>query len=152
MSIKTKVILAKASWCPHCDNFMPVYDKASEKYGENYEFSFYDFADDAPSPNKSNFEDEHQELVDLVDGYPTVFLKRDNKTHTKINTSVIKNNNLEKAVNEFGNNIENGYKNLISDKKMEYISLGGGLINNNDYYKNKYMKYKQKYFELKNKL
>jgi len=152
MSIKTKVILAKASWCHNCDNFMPVYDKASEKYGENYEFSFYDLADDAPSPNRSNFENDHQELVDLVDGYPTVFLKKDNKTHTKINTSVIKNNNLEKAVNEFGNNIENGYKNLISDKKMEYISLGGGLINNDNFYKNKYMKYKQKYFELKNKL
>ena len=152
MTNRIEVILAKASWCPHCTHFMPIFEKANEDYGDQYKFSHYDFADDAASPNKSNFEDDHKELIDLVDGYPTILLKKDNKTHTKINPTIIKNNNIDKAVLEFRSNIENGLKTLESDRKVEHIKLDGGSLFNEDIYKNKYMKYKEKYFKLKNKL
>jgi thiol-disulfide isomerase/thioredoxin len=152
MTNKIKVILAKASWCPHCTHFMPIYEKAKEDYEDEYEFSCYDFADDAPNPNRSNFENDHGELVDLVDGYPTIFLKKDNKTYTKIDPTIIRDNDKNKAVKEFKNNIENGKKTLESDRKEEHITLEGGSSLNEDIYKNKYMKYKEKYFRLKNNL
>jgi len=157
MSNKIKVILAKASWCPHCTNFMPIYEKVSEDYGDKYEFSHYDFADDASSPNKANFENDHNELINSIEGYPTIILKN-NKSHITIEPTVIRNNNIEKAVSEFMNNIELGIKTLKSDRKKEYINLEGGysisrevLSKSDDIFKHKYMKYKEKYHKLKNK-
>ena len=149
MSDKIKVILAKASWCPHCSDFMPIYEKATENQGNKYEFNCYDFADDAPTPNKNNFEDDHRELVNLIDGYPTIFVKINDNSHIKVDPTIIRNNDINKAVKEFINNIENGLKTLSSGRRKEYVRLEGGFIENDEYYKNKYIKYKQKYVELK---
>ncbi len=150
MTNKTEVILAKASWCPHCVHFMPIFEKSSEDYGNKYKFSYYDFADDAPSPNKDNFENDHAELSNSIEGYPTIFLKTGGGKHTQISPSIIKNNDINKAVKDFINNIENGYKSLLSDGKIKYINLEGGFMEDDFLFKNKYMKYKQKYLKLKN--
>ena len=147
---KPQVILAKAILCPHCTQFMPIYEKASEDYGNKYDFSWYDFADDAPIPNKDNFENDHEGLVNIIDGYPTVIIKLNNKSHVKVDPTLIRNNDINKAVKEFINNIENGLKTLSSGRRKEYISLEGGYnIENDNLFKNKYIKYKQKYLKLK---
>jgi thiol-disulfide isomerase/thioredoxin len=151
MENKVKVILAKASWCPHCTHFMPVFEKSTEDYGEKYEFSYYDFADDAASPNKSNFENDHGELTNSIEGYPTVFVKI-NKSHIQVNPTLIRNNNINKAVEDFIKNIEDGRKTIMSGGKLEHINLEGGFIEKNNIFKNKYMKYKEKYYKLKNNL
>jgi thiol-disulfide isomerase/thioredoxin len=151
MSNKIEVILAKANWCPHCTNFMPVFEKSTEDYGKEYEFSYYDFADDAASPNKSNFDNDHGELSSLIEGYPTVFVKI-NKSHTQVNPTIITNNNIDKAVKDFIKNIQIGCKTIMSGGKVEHINLEGGSIEKNIIFKNKYMKYKEKYFKLKNNL
>jgi len=190
MTNKIQVILVKAHWCPHCTRFMHIFNKARNDNNDKYEFTYYDFADDINfydknnnkkndnddnddvgfCGNKDNFINNHKELYDLVEGYPTIFVKidDDNKKHTIIEQTIIKNNDINNAVNQFIKNIEFGIKNIQSDNKIEYKNLEGGfcninnhknieatIIDNNNFenkYKNKYMKYKEKYYKLKNNL
>jgi len=150
MNNKPQVLLARAHWCHYCIDFMPIFEKAIMDHSDKYEFKNYDFADDGIMPNKDSFANDHSELVDKIEGYPTVFLKikKDNKIlNSTVNTTRIINNDINKAVNEFIANIDKEYKTLSSDSKKEYF---GGDLSSDNFYKNKYMKYKEKYYKLKN--
>lgn len=164
MSKEISVILAKTSWCPHCTSFSPIYELAAEKMKNHddmkVKYSSYELD---KSNNKQLFMSEHPGLFDHVDGYPTVFIETldDNKKRviTTVPHSVAKTQRKEDmhiATDEFINNIKNSYKSLMSEHK-EYRSVqsGGSNLNNKttlnqEIYRNKYIKYKQKYINLKN--
>jgi len=154
MNNKSQVILARAHWCRFCEDFIPIFNKAKDDYSDKYEFHNYDFADNTPSPNKQDFINKYGgSLVDKIKGYPTIFLKIDEDgkdLYIDVNSTIIKNNDLNKAVKDFIKNIDNSHKTLLSDRKKEIINLNGGF--NNESYKHKYMKYKEKYYKLKNNL
>lgn len=168
MSHKINVILAKASWCPHCVDFTPIYEftKTKIKPGNQLDgckINFVSYELDKPN-EESKFRNEFPGLIDHLEGYPSVYFQMiDNKTNKKktefINHSVAReqgDNGVEKAVDEFINNIVNKYKSILSGGKEEHITAQrGGMakymtLNSEVKYRNKYLKYKLKYLELKN--
>jgi len=136
-----KVILSKVEWCGHCKDFLPVFNKSKNLVKNNnmfknvnMDFEVYDMEED-----KGIFETKYSELVDKVEGYPTVFLAQ------------IKNDKLSKTVEighaketqEFIKLLEDAYKNFSGQK---------GGFEEEELYKQKYLKYKNKYILLKNNL
>lgn len=165
MSSDISIILTKANWCPHCQNFEPIYEEAKKIYEnheglKNYKIKFenYDLADEN---EKNIFSLNHFDIVDKIKGYPTVYLKLKNSennnlneylqiTHTVIDDKINKQKQNEDAAKRFLNNIVNNLKTLNSNGKMTYLQNGGDNIwKLNDKYKNKYLKYKMKYLKLK---
>jgi len=72
-SSKPVFVLFYADWCRYCIRFMPIFEQAAEKYGEDMEFA------------KVNVEDKkYEKLVrdSRIGGFPTVMIidkKYDNK-------------------------------------------------------------------------
>jgi len=136
-----KVILSKVEWCGHCKDFLPVFNESKKLIKNNkilknmdIDFEVYDMEAD-----KGIFETKYGELVDKVEGYPTVFLAQ------------IKNDKLSKTV-EIGHKKDpQDFIKLIGDA---YKSISGQTGGNQeeDMYKQKYLKYKQKYLQYKIKL
>jgi len=168
MQDKIKIILAKASWCPHCIHFTPIFDLAKEKITKSKEllnseilFESYDLDDENI---KNKFMQEHKGLMDYLKGYPTVYfslVEGNNQTPRTefIEHTVVKDNTekgLTEAVDEFINNIVNKYKSLKSGNKELHMSVQtGGMFNNittmdEVNYRKKYLEYKFKYLKLKN--
>jgi thiol-disulfide isomerase/thioredoxin len=180
MSDKISIILAKASWCPHCIHFTPIFDLASKKINENNElkdkkFFFYSF-DVEDQEQKNKFYKDFPGLSEFIEGYPTVFMqtKNGNKTRTDfidhVNIKPSENDNVNKeevmnklqkeAADTFVNSIINKYKTVYSDKKDVFVNAQKGgfnlkRISSNDFtsleessYRQKYLKYKNKYIEL----
>lgn len=176
MSQKIFIILARAGYCIHCKNFEPIFTAAknickSNDFFKNYDVKFdeYDMTDSTIS---NTFQINHHKIMDKINGYPTVFINiRDTSDaknmindylmidHVVINHQIDKDKQQEEAAKRFLENVINGIKTLNSDSKTTYIQTGKGIKQNqkggsqiNEIYKLKYLKYKSKYHELKNKL
>ena len=84
MSKEIKVILARAGWCGHCQDFEPIYEETKtnydndEKFLNEYKISFNDY-DVATNDGKTNFTINHLDALNMVEGYPTVLV---NGTYT----------------------------------------------------------------------
>lgn len=65
---KKDVFLFKADWCPHCQGFLPAWDKLKANYGKKYNFITYDG-------------DKNKEEVESwkIQGFPTIIVKKNNK-------------------------------------------------------------------------
>lgn len=183
MTQKISIILTRANWCPHCQHFEPIFENAKNTYKKhNYlkdleiKFEDYDLADDNV---KNTFMINHNDIIDKIQGYPTVFINLKNKTskqndyltieHTVIDNNIDKSKQIEEASKNFLNNITNTLKSVDSENKVLFIQKGGhnlsigkenklyqcaiggtsNDVNNKDIYKSKYLKYKSKYIELK---
>jgi thiol-disulfide isomerase/thioredoxin len=154
-----KVILSKVGWCGHCTDFLPVFNESKNLIKNNktlknvnIDFEVYDMEQD-----KGIFETKYGELVDKVEGYPTVFLaqiKNDklSKTieigHTQKSVDFIKliGDAYKTFSNQTGgnNNEYNENNNEYNENNNEYNEY-----NENELYKQKYLKYKSKYLQYK---
>jgi hypothetical protein len=133
-----KVILSKVEWCGHCKDFLPVFNESKNLIKNNnmfknvsVDFEVYDMEQD-----KGIFETKYGELVDKVEGYPTVFLAQ------------IKNDKLSKTV-EIGHAKEPEDFIKLIDKAYKTFSNQKGGFEEEEIYKLKYLKYKAKYTKLK---
>lgn len=163
------VILVFSPGCFYCVKFKPVYDAI-----RNYIHDFKDLAD--YNINFLRYEDgsgvrlPNHEKLPSYQGVPTVFLYYENKySHVP---HVIPNNEadkqeLKRSVNEFLQNISNVLKSQETENKTTYLQIDtdenpsfkkgmsggnvGGYGNDEDIYRDKYIKYKKKYLELKAK-
>ena len=132
-----KVILSKVEWCGHCKDFLPVFNESKNLIKNNkifknvnINFEVYDMEED-----KGIFETKYGDLVDKVEGYPTVFLAQ------------IKNEKLSKTV-EIGHKKDpEDFVKLIGDAYKSFSNQTGGNLED-DMYKQKYLKYKAKYLQL----
>jgi thiol-disulfide isomerase/thioredoxin len=134
-----KVILSKVAWCGHCTNFLPVFNKSQKltknnKYlkNTNVNFEVYDMEEDLDKFKSNNYED----LLPQINGYPTVFVTS-LKNGKRVNTEIIDHSNDPL---EFINTVGETYNKLLSQS---------GGYKEEELYKQKYLKYKQKYTELK---
>ena len=133
-----KVILSKVEWCGHCKDFLPVFNESKNLIKNNktlknvnIAFEVYDMEQD-----KGIFETKYGDLVDKVEGYPTVFLAQ------------IKNDKLSKTV-EIGHKKDpEDFVKLIGDAYKSFSKQTGGNLED-DMYKQKYLKYKAKYLQCK---
>ena len=116
MSIEITIILAKASWCHHCQNFMPIFEQAAEKIKTNNNFAnktinFVTYDVEDPS-QKNSFMNEHPGLIDFLEGYPTVYMKI--KKDNNIRTDFINHKTIEKKIGETLSEKEKEKKNIRS--------------------------------------
>jgi len=131
-----KVILSKVEWCGHCKDFLPVFNESKNLIKNNKTFKniSVDFETYDMEQDKGIFETKYSELVDKVEGYPTVFLAQ------------IKNDKLSKTV-EIGHATEpTEFIKLISNAYKDFSKQTGG---DQEIYKQKYLKYKTKYLQYK---
>lgn len=171
-SNKINVVLVKAAWCHYCNDFLPIYNKSSNIVNENkslqnYNVAFETYDITIPS-EEQNLKKKYPELLDKIDGYPFVFLQtvHDNKNKVSPIHHVVANHDdklneadeIKKSATEFVDNISNGYKTLTSDSKDLFTNMTGGGNKNLDrttkneaLSRQKYIKYKTKYLELKSK-
>jgi hypothetical protein len=89
--------------------------------------------------DKGIFQTKYGELVDKVEGYPTVFLAQ------------IKNDKLSKTVEIGHAQKSEDFVKLITDAYKNFSQQTGGNQDNIDPYKQKYLKYKAKYLQYKSK-
>ena len=176
MSKQIIVILVKTSWCGHCNNFKPIFNEATENYKlpedlKDYKVQFKCY-DMETVNDKNNLTVEHNGALNMINGYPTVLIctyDNDNRNkkyyqidHTVVNDDI--ENDSEKikdASDRFLSNIYNSIKSINSEGKILYMQAGGnGFKTVSKYqssmtesiYRNKYLKYKAKYTELKNSI
>lgn len=62
---KKEVFLFKADWCPHCQGFLPSWDKLKENNKEKYDFVIYDGEKNKDKINEWG-----------VQGFPTIMVKK----------------------------------------------------------------------------
>ena len=170
MSHQINIILAKASWCPHCVDFTPIYELAKERINSKQQLDNCKITFDSYELDKENqaseFKQKHPGLIDFLEGYPTVYFRMNelNNESNKIKTEFINHATakgqdekaLESAADEFIDNIVNKYKSILSGNKELHMRVQKGGMT--DYmtsmseveYRNKYLKYKSKYLALKN--
>jgi thiol-disulfide isomerase/thioredoxin len=134
-----KVILSKVAWCGHCTNFLPVFNKSQKltknnKYlkDTNVNFEVYDMEEDLAKFKSNNYED----LLPQINGYPTVIVTS-LKNGKRVNAEII---NHSSDPLEFINTVGETYNKLVSQS---------GGYEEEEFYKQKYLKYKSKYAELK---
>ena len=170
MSKEIQIILARANWCGHCQDFEPIYEETTknhngDKFLNKYKISFKNY-DLATNDDKTNFTINHVDAVNMVEGYPSVLVnvidkeKKNNKYYTISHTVIDENikdktEQKQEASNRFLVNVTNLIKSIESDNKILYMQTGGVMIkyqtsSNDEIYRNKYLKYKSKYLELKN--
>lgn len=135
---RLKVILSKVDWCGHCKDFLPVFNESKNLIKNNktlknvsVDFEVYDMEQD-----QGIFETKYSKLVDKVEGYPTVFLAQ------------IKNDKLLKTVEIGHAQKSEDFLKLIIDAYKNFSQQTGGN-QEDDIYKQKYLKYKAKYTKLK---
>lgn len=141
-----KVILSKVEWCGHCKDFLPVFNESKNLIKNNKTFKniSVDFETFDMEQDKGIFETKYKELVNKVEGYPTVFLAQ------------IKNDKLSKTVEighaekakDFIKLISNAYEGF-STQTGEGFSKQTGGNQEEEIYKQKYLKYKTKYLQYK---
>ena len=138
-----KVILSKVGWCGHCIDFLPIFNKSKNLIKNNkilknvkVDFEVYDMEED-----KGIFETKYGNLVDKIEGYPTVFLAK------------VKNDKISETVEIGHSQKSENFIKLITDAYAGFSQQKGGANNNedelNELYKLKYLKYKAKYLKYK---
>ncbi len=173
MSQEITIILARASWCPHCKDFEPIFENTKnvisefdDLINEKINFEDYDFADDNI---KNKFIFSHLKGMDKISGYPTVLINIKNKS-SKTNDYIPiehvildeKDGSMEKQLNEaskrFLSKVVSVLKTKNSDGKIKYVQEGGSNNNlnktslNEETHREKYLKYKYKYLKLKEQM
>lgn len=167
MTPEINVILARANWCGHCEDFKPIFDFSKNIYKNNdvlkdlnINFKDYDIAEDS---GKNSLMINHMDVMNKIEGYPTVFVnlrsKNNNKyfviSHTVKDEKVNEKNMIEEAAKRFVENISNVIKSENSENKVLFTQNGGNNFNNyqlspeEEKYRKKYLKYKSKYLKLK---
>lgn len=162
MGENLKVILAKADYCGHCKDFLPIFERTvelSKKELPNSKFEIEEMDTRINPSAHQNFKSKYgEDIYNKVQGYPTVILileKDGEKTNITVEHAA---GGLEESAKKFLNNVINGYKTLKSGVNKTFVSVenqeGGSYckvnkVNNQDEkYKAKYIKYKSKYLEL----
>lgn len=154
---KVNIILLKASWCPHCVAFEPIYKKAislskQDKELDNVDFELIETSNDM---EYMAIKKKYDQIEKYVDGYPTViyYTEINNKPiYKQIETTQAKigdENDIKLAAMSFLNNINNENKTIKSDNYDEYKQVQNGGKHSEEYYKKKYLKYKNKYLNTK---
>ena len=145
MDDNIKLILLKSSGCGHCTSFIPIFEKV--KNSKLYNCSIYDTED---KKNYVLFKDSYPDIIEKFDGaVPTIYAIVNDKFQ-EVKSARVKgdsNEELNNAVDEFINNINNSIKTLQSENHTVYVQTGGNK--NEKYYKQKYIKYKTKYLQKK---
>ena len=92
MSKELSVILVRANWCGYCKNFEPIYNAAIKSYKKidyfkdyKVEFKNYDIAEEGVMDTLAN---NHREISDKIQGYPSVFVNLKNKPNSNLYFSV----------------------------------------------------------------
>lgn len=167
MSKEISVIFVRASWCGHCRNFEPIFEKTKQNYLDNdffkdYKMNFVDYDLESPE-RKFSFESSHPDATKLISGFPTIIIKiADNDKigkyhtieHTVVASKFKERDQHREASNEFLNNLIDLIKTVNSDQKITYTHE---VRFNNKFrtplsekkLRNKYLKYKSKYLKLK---
>jgi thiol-disulfide isomerase/thioredoxin len=65
---KNTINLFKADWCPHCNQFKPVWSKLQNEFGSKLNFVTYDSTENADEIKKYK-----------IEGFPTLILQTGNK-------------------------------------------------------------------------
>ena len=135
-----KVILSKVKWCGHCTDFLPIFNKSQEFVKKNkilknvkVNFEVYDMEEDA-----GLFKTKYEDLVDQIKGYPTVFV-----------TQIEDGKRIKTVDIDYSDNPEIFIENI--SKTYNKLTQNGGF-NEEELYKQKYLKYKAKYIQLKAEL
>ena len=142
---KIELILLKSKQCGHCTTFLPIFNKIIQK--KIYKYHVFETTNDKENKNfKDLFPDIDKQFDSAV---PTLYLKVDNKFQ-EINRTHADNDDedeIKKASDELLEIIKNGIKTLKSNDHTLYLHTGGEK--NEEYYKQKYIKYKNKYLQEK---
>lgn len=138
-----------ADWCPHCQNYKQTWEeirKECSKNGiktESIESSIVQEMQSGIKENKTGI------ILDMVEGYPTLIFKKnagditaiENRDKENVLKVVIKGT---KQVPQVGGCT--GDKCMFEHKNMVQV---GGTAKTDEYFKEKYMRYKKKYLNLK---
>ena len=139
----SNVVLIKSKNCIHCQRFEPIYEKIQllGKKMSNLSFSSVEITDE----NKvRQFNEKYRvNIEDMVNGVPSVYLINNNKFKSLEHTSVDSSDPSNPSNEDVKKAAEKFLKNLQEVTKQE-----GG--ENSIYYYEKYLKYKQKFLQLKN--
>lgn len=138
-----QLILLKSQNCGHCISFTPIFEKAMEK--KICKFNIFDTAD-----NNTDIilKEDYPDIINKFDGaVPTIYLMVGGKIQEIKSTKIKEGEKIDNAVNEFIKNVKNGIKTLKSPTHTTYVQTGG--YKNEEYYKQKYIKYKTKYLQEK---
>jgi hypothetical protein len=160
-----KVILAKADFCSHCHSFLPIFEKAkelakSDKELSDIKFIIEELDTDVSPMSHENFKTTYgEDVFGMIEGFPTVILleQRDGKKLTNSVEHTV--GETEDAAKKFLEKVKNGIENLKSDvKSIIVLKQEGGKCwsgtgtSTDNKYKDKYIKYKNKYLDLCKKL
>ena len=138
------VILLKDTGCGFCYEFEPIYKDIKNRYKNKYKFESFLVSDEK---DKSKLKRKHEDVYKryMTEGVPTAVLKTKKGLGEVIIPQIEMSNKeeIDKASKNFYKNIKKVSKSINSDKYEVFVQNGG------DYYKRKYLKYKQKYKMLK---
>ena len=150
----TSIVLFWAEWCPHCQHFKPTWEKIKVWCDKN-DVSAKDFEDSKVQEMNANSSKNTTGIpLDMIDGYPTIIIKRGSGDFVKVG-----NRSEENIIKMLEDNISESPKNAVVQSGGSCV---GGKCNlpkysdgsndaQNEFYKNKYIIYKNKYLELKKK-
>ena len=138
------IILLKDSGCGFCYEFEPIYKDIKNRYKNKYKFESFLISDEN---DKNKLKKKHLDVYKryMSEGVPTVVLKTQTGVGEVIIPQIEVSNKEDIGIvsKSFYKNIKKVSKSLNSDKYEVFVQNGG------DYYKIKYLKYKQKYEMLK---
>lgn len=140
-----EVILLKSSLCGYCAEFEPIYNNIKKKYNKKYHFESFDISDDNEIKKlQQKYNDIYEKYKDT--GVPTVLLKVNEKVGEILIPQINEKTeeNIKEATKLFYKNLKKVKKTMNSNKYKVYTQNGG-----DEYYKHKYLKYKQKYLLMK---
>lgn len=139
-----RVILLKDSGCGFCYEFDPIYKDIKNRYKHKYKFESFLISDEN---DKNKLKKKHSEVYKkyMSEGVPTTVLKTKKGIGEVIipQMEIINKDDIKNVSKKFYKNIKKVSKSINSDKYELFVQNGG------DYYKKKYLKYKQKYKMLK---
>jgi thiol-disulfide isomerase/thioredoxin len=131
--------------CPYCIEFKKIYDKLKKKYDDEFIFNTFDVNLDKEKLI-NNFSSVYNKYHNS--GVPTIVLKKKNKHVEILMPNIDINTNKKKFYKAFVKNIKQALKTLKSKKYDKHLQKGG----DDDLYFKRYLKYKKKYYLLKNSL
>lgn len=141
MSANINFSLFHANWCGHCVEFNPEWKKIKNKLssdlaqrGMRVNLSFNEYEADA----------NPKEIAEAgVEGFPTIRVTINGHTDEY---------NGKRTKQAFCDYVVQKLKSNTQPQPQPHVGGGNKQIKNNDYYYNKYMKWKQKYLDAKNSM